>query len=140
MKSTKSILIQTTPKKLWDVLTQSEYTKQYMFNCSVESDWKVGCPIIWQGNFNGYDAFQKGEIIEIEEGKRVTYSTFDPNFGLDDIPENYIRVTYDLKDNDNQTQLTIHNETFDGNEERMGHINQGWDIVIGKIKEVAEQS
>lgn len=139
MKSKKSIRIQTTSQKLWEVLTQPEFTKQYMFNCAVDSDWKQGSPITWQGEFNGYKAFQKGEIIQVEKEKNVTYSTFDPNFGLEDTPKNYIHVTYELEEDNNAILLSISNETFDGNSERMDHINQGWDMVIGQIKAVAEQ-
>jgi len=139
LKSEKKLLINITPENLWPILTESKYSKEYMFNCSVDSDWKIGSPIIWQGNYHGYDAYQKGEILDIKPFELIKYSTFDPNFGLDDIPDNYIHVTYLIKAIDDKTELTIVNETFDGNDERMGHINQGWEMVADKIKEVAEQ-
>jgi len=138
--SEKNIIINIDPENLWNILTKSKYTKEYMFNCSVNSDWKKGSQITWEGNYQGYQAFQKGEIIDVKPFELIKYSTFDPNFGLEDIPENYIHVSYLLKAIDGQTELTIVNETFDGNEERMGHINQGWDMVIEKIKEVAEKA
>jgi uncharacterized protein YndB with AHSA1/START domain len=137
--SEKKLLINTDAKTLWSVLTESKYTQEYMFNCTVDSNWETGNPIIWEGNYQGYQAYQKGEILDIKPFELIKYSTFDPNFGLEDKPENYIHVSYLLKENDTQTELTILNETFDGNEERMGHINQGWEMVISKIKEVAEQ-
>ena len=34
--------IRTTPQKLWDALTKSEFIKQYWFNMTQESEWKVG--------------------------------------------------------------------------------------------------
>lgn len=136
--SKKSIDVNCSIETLWKVLTEAEYTKQYMFNCAVESGWNVGDAITWKGNFEGYEAFQKGEILEISPNEKLKYSTFDPNFGLTDVPENYIHVSYELTPEQDSTVLTITNETFDGNEERMGHINQGWDMVIGKIKQVAE--
>lgn len=141
MKSEKTISIDTNVKHLWEVLTKSEFTKEYMFNCSVESDWKVGSPITWQGNYQGYEAYQKGEIIKIEFNKLIKYSTFDPNFGLEDRPENYIHVSYLINETGIEvTELTIINETFDENEERMIHISQGWKMVMDKIKEVAENN
>lgn len=139
MKSEKKIIINTDAKHLWSVLTKSEFTKEYMFNCSVESNWEIGSPITWQGNYQGYEAFQKGKIIAYEPYRLIKYSTFDPNFGLEDKPANYIHVSYLLNEIDGQTELRIINETFDGNEERMTHINQGWEMVIHKIKESAEK-
>lgn len=139
LKTQKSIEIDVEIEKLWSILTESKYTKEYMFNCSVESEWNKGDSITWQGNYQGYEAFQKGSILNIEPYSKIKYSTFDPNFGLEDIPENYIHVTYGLTEKNRKVQLTITNETFDGNEERMKHINQGWEMVIEKLKEVAEK-
>ncbi len=36
--------IETTPEKLWQALTSSEFTRQYWFGAEVRSDWKVGSP------------------------------------------------------------------------------------------------
>lgn len=139
MNSIKTIEIACTAEALWKALTESEYTKKYMFNCSVETDWKVGSSITWQGEYQGYKAFQKGEVLEYKPSELIKYSTFDPNFGLEDKEENYIHVTYELSKKGDNMELKITNETFDGNEERMGHIKTGWDMVMSKIKEVVER-
>jgi len=36
--------IETTPEKLWEALTSSEFSKRYWFNTELQSDWKVGSP------------------------------------------------------------------------------------------------
>ena len=36
--------IETTPEKLWEALTSSEFSRRYWFNTDVVSDWKVGSP------------------------------------------------------------------------------------------------
>ncbi len=133
------ILIETNAEKLWSVLTVSKYTKEYMFNCTVSSDWKQGDSIVWEGNFQGYEAYQKGEILEIQKNSLIKYSTFDPNFGLEDKAENYIHVTYIINENRENCELTIINETFDGNEERMNHISAGWASVTENLKASAEK-
>ncbi|MCJ8318731.1 MAG: SRPBCC domain-containing protein [Colwellia sp.] len=123
-------------KSLWDVLTQTRFTQAYMFNCSAESDWVKGSVITWQGNYQGYQAFQKGEILAIKPYELIKYSTFDPNFGLSDIADNYIHVTYLIEEREGKAILTIINDTFDGNEERMKHVIQGWQIVIEQMEKV----
>ena len=37
--------IETTPEKLWEALTSSEFTKRYWWDTSIVSDWKVGSSI-----------------------------------------------------------------------------------------------
>lgn len=138
LKSEKKLILNASTDTIWKVLTESEYTKQYMFNCSVESSWQIGDTVIWEGEFEGYKAYQKGKVIENDGKNLLKYSTFDPNFGLEDKPENYIHVTYILENKGEYCELLIINETFDANNERMQHINQGWDMVVSKLKEVAE--
>lgn len=36
--------VASTPEKAWAALTASEFTTQYFFGRSVESDWRVGSP------------------------------------------------------------------------------------------------
>ena len=35
--------IRTTPEKLWEALLKPEFTKQYWFGVTLDSDWKKGC-------------------------------------------------------------------------------------------------
>ena len=66
LTSKVQIEFETSAKQLWRVLTESKYTKVYMFNCSVESDWLEGSSITWQGNYQGYQAFQKGKVLTVK--------------------------------------------------------------------------
>lgn len=34
--------IASTPEKVWEALTSSQFTSQYFFGRQVESDWKAG--------------------------------------------------------------------------------------------------
>jgi len=142
MKTQKTefeLLLPTYKETMWKILTSSDYTKQYMFNCSVETTWTIGSPIIWTGEYEGHKAYQKGEILDIKPFELIKYSTFAPNYGLDDIPENYIHVSIILKEiSPKQIKLKITNETFDGNKERMSHIAQGWQMVVGKLNDIVE--
>lgn len=135
----KKIVVNASAENLWAVLTESPYTQEYMFNCSVTTSWCEGDPILWHGVFQGYEANQKGVVLVYDPYKEISYTTFDPNFGLPDEEQNYIRVTYILRENSGETELTIRNETFDGSEERLEHIGQGWDMVLDKLKNCAER-
>ena len=139
LQTQQSLLIQTSPARLWDTLTNPEKTKIYMFNCAVASDWKVGSPITWQGNFQGVDAFLKGTVLAIEPERLLKYTLFDPNMGKEDKEENYVHVYYQLNTRGDHTELVVINEIFDGDQERMGHIQKGWDMVFPQIKAISEE-
>lgn len=46
--------IETTPEKLWEALTSSEFTRKYWFGAEVRSDWKVGSPLRAHARRRGY--------------------------------------------------------------------------------------
>lgn len=143
VKST--ITIQASADKVWDVLTNPAQTKKYMFGCEALSDWKVGSPLLWKGNFNGVELVAvKGSIVEIQPGKFLAYTTIDPNNpAMPDLPENYLTVTCDLSEKDGQTLLTVtqgdYSTVADG-ANRYKHTvdGGGWDPILIEIKKIAE--
>jgi len=52
--------IRTTPEKLWEALTKSEFTKQYWFGVTQECYWKVGSP--WKIMFPDGRVADAGEV------------------------------------------------------------------------------
>src|SRR3954469_22606438 len=93
-----SIIIDATPAKVWDTLVNPEQTKKYMFGCETVSDWKTGSSLLWKGSYEGKEmVFVSGNIVKIEPGKLLVYTTFDPNSTIEDKPENHLTVTYELQ-------------------------------------------
>jgi uncharacterized protein YndB with AHSA1/START domain len=143
VKST--ITIQASADKVWDALTNPAQTKKYMFGCEALSDWKVGSPLLWKGNFNGVELVAvKGSIIEIQPGKFLAYTAIDPNNpAIADLPENYLTVTCDLSEEDGQTTLTAtqgdYSTVADG-ANRYKHTvdGGGWDPILVEIKKMVE--
>lgn len=140
-----TITIQAPPAKVWDALVNPAKTKQYMFGCETVSDWKVGSSLLWKGVFDGKELIAvKGEILEIQPGKRLVYTTIDPNSTIDDTSENYLRVTYDLTQENGHTVLQVeqgdyatvaegerrYKEAFNGGE--------GWNPILVEIKKLVE--
>jgi uncharacterized protein YndB with AHSA1/START domain len=136
----KSIKINSTPTKVWDVLTNPKHTKEYMFGCEVISDWKIGSTLIWKG-IDG-KVYVKGNIVKMEYGKLLQFTTFDPNGNLDDVPSNYLTATYELiPENDHITLSVVQGDYWkvtDG-EKRYNETFVGWDMILPKIKEVSEK-
>lgn len=124
-----------SPKQVWDLLTLPELTKQYMYGCEVLSDWEVGSSIRWKGlTEEGKEIIHvKGEITDIVIGERVSFTIFDPNVGLQDIPENYITLTYNLKVMPEGVELTILQSDLKGKENAEARYQEsiaGWDMII----------
>ena len=52
--------IRTAPEKLWSALTTPEFIRQYWFDMTHETDWKVGSP--WKMLFPDGRIADMGEI------------------------------------------------------------------------------
>ncbi len=141
----EKVLFQSKAEKVWDLLINPNMTKRYMFGCEVLSDWKIGSPVHWKGKTeDGVEViYVKGEVLEYQEGKKVTSSTFDPNADMADIPENYVNLTYELTESTEGTLLTIIQGDFAGAEngkKRYEESRSGWkDIVIPMMKSLLNE-
>jgi uncharacterized protein YndB with AHSA1/START domain len=140
------ITINAPASKVWDALTNGEQTKKYMFGCETVSDWKVGSSLLWRGNYEGNEmVFVKGHIIHFEPNKRLDYTVFDPNSDMADIPENYLTVTYELKEQDGTTVLTVtqgdYTKVANGDKRYQESYNggEGWNPILIAIKNLVEE-
>jgi len=141
-----SITINAPADKVWDLLVNPEQTKKYMFGCETVSDWQVGSPLLWQGEYEGNKmVFVKGDIVRIEPGKLLVYTVIDPNnASIPDVPENYLTVTYALAEDDGKTILTVSQGDFatvaQGQKryEETYNNGEGWNPILVQIKALAE--
>jgi uncharacterized protein YndB with AHSA1/START domain len=140
-----TITIHAPASGVWDALVNPEQTRKYMFGCETVSDWKPGSSLLWEGNFEGVDLVAvKGFIKAIEPGKLLVYTVFDPNIGMDDIPENYLTVTYALTEKNGQTVLDVTQSGFelaaDGDKRYKEAYNngEGWNPILVEIKKLVE--
>lgn len=132
---TEEVLFKASAEKVWDLLINPAMTKQYMFGCEVLSDWNIGDPVYWKGTTeNGEElVYVKGKVLEYEAGKKVTSTTFDPNGGLADIPENYIKLSYEVREVQGGTLLKIMQGDFSGAEngkKRYEESKGGWKAMV----------
>jgi uncharacterized protein YndB with AHSA1/START domain len=142
-----SISINAPSDKVWDALTNPEQTKKYMFGCETVSDWKPGSPLLWRMQHEGKELVAvKGNIVDIKPGKFLAYTTIDPNSTIDDKPENYLTVTYELTDEKESTLLTVtqgdYSKVADGERRYKEAYNngEGWNPILVEIKKLVEKN
>ena len=123
--------------KVWEAITNPELIKKYLFDTDVISDWKVGSPIVYRGEWQGKPFEDKGQILEIEPGKRLVSTHWSPLSGVPDVPENYHKVTYQLMEKEGKTEVTILQDN-NGSEEEKAHSEANWKVVLEGMKKLLE--
>ncbi len=144
---TNTIQIDTPAKRVWDTLVNPEQTRKYMFGCETVSDWKPGSELLWRASYEGKEmVFVKGHIVAIEPERLLAYTVIDPNNPLiPDIPENYLTVTYTLREENGQTFFTVtqgdYSKVAEGEKRYQDSYNngEGWNPILVQIKKLVEQ-
>ena len=132
-----TVTINTSAAKVWEALTNPEILKQYYFGADIISDWKVGSPIIYKGQWQVKSYEDKGTILTFEPGKLLVTTHWSPLSGVADSPENYHKVSYELSEQGGSTQVTL---TQDNNatEEEKTQSDQFWKTMLDGLKKLLE--
>jgi len=85
------IYVACTPEKVWAALTSSDFTTQYFFGRSVESDWRKGSPWLLRKPDGSTDV--GGTVREADAPRRLSLSWV---VAWMDLPEAI--VTYEIDD------------------------------------------
>jgi len=133
----KEIKISASTKNVWEVLTNPVHIKKYLFGSDAKSDWQKGSPIVFSGEYQGQKYEDHGNILDIEKEKLLRYDYWSSFSGVDDVPENYSTITFQLEGPDMEITLHLTQKGFvsrDGYE----HSQQNWEMVLGEIKKIAQ--
>ncbi|MGC4940712.1 SRPBCC domain-containing protein [Kribbella sp. DT2] len=134
--ATARVEIEASAERVWEVLLDPVATKEFMFGADLDTDWKVGSPIIWAGEYEGKAYQDKGEVLEVEPRRLLKVTHYSPLGGQPDVPENYHTLTYELS-GDSPTSLSLSQDN-NASEEEAEHSRGMWEMLVQGVKKVAE--
>ena len=126
--------IYSTPEKVWSGLTDREMTRQYWWNHTNASDWKVGSR--WEhrdDDANRVDIV--GKVVESSPPSRLVVTWALP--ADEGNPEKTSRVTYDIEAvKQDVVRLTVTHDELDP--EMFESVSFGWPGVVSELKTLLE--
>jgi uncharacterized protein YndB with AHSA1/START domain len=108
--SDSTVKILAPAKKVWLALTSPGLVKQWQYGSDLLTTWEVGASIVFRNEWDGRVFEQKGTVLEFSPELRLKYSLFVPRPDLQDIPEHYFFMTYELAECDGITSLLVRQE------------------------------
>lgn len=124
-------------EKVWEALTNPAIVEQYFFGTELVTDWEVGKPIVFQGEWDDKKYIDKGEVLEYEHNKKLSYSFLSSWSGKEDLPENYLWVSYEVKSDGENTELTISQSNY--NEELAEHSDENWAALVDAMRKIIKK-
>ena len=123
---------------VWQALVTPAAIKQYMFGTTVTSDWVVGSPISWKGEWQGRAYEDKGIILQVVPEHVLEYSHFSPLAGVPDVPENYHIVTVELSPDGERTHVALSQDN-NPTEQAREHAEKNWIGMLADLKAFLER-
>ena len=132
-----TVLIDAPSEKVWEALTNPDIIKKYFFGTNTITDWKVGGPISFTGEFQGTHYEDKGTVTVFDPYSIIKYKYWSSMSGTENKPENYLTITYELVKEKNQTRLNITQENIRDIKTKE-HSEENWRMVLANLKRVVE--
>jgi uncharacterized protein YndB with AHSA1/START domain len=131
-----SIYIGATPEKVWQALTQAEFSRQYFGGLAVEVDERVGGAFVLRAADGSVHI--SGEVIECERPKKLTV-TFNVNWpGLVEALGVEL-VRYEIEVAGESVRLTmsqLHERPI--SDDILSGGRQGWPAILSSLKSLLE--
>ena len=126
--------IETTPEKLWEALTSSEFSKRYWFRTELKTDWKIGSPFALVMDGTTTDV---GEVLEADPPRRLSY-TFHHVLNEEARKEPPTKVVFTLEKHGNLVKLTLTHENFAAGSKLLDGVSRGWPAILAGLKSLLE--
>jgi uncharacterized protein YndB with AHSA1/START domain len=126
--------IETTPEKLWEALTSSEFSRRYWFNTELKTDWKIGSPFALVMDGTTTDV---GEVLEFDRPRRLSY-TFHHVLSEAARKERPTKVVFVLAPHGKVVKLTLTHEDFEAGSKLLDGISKGWPAILAGLKSLLE--
>ncbi|HEY7584777.1 MAG TPA: SRPBCC family protein [Acidimicrobiia bacterium] len=138
-----AVFIEDSPDRVWDALTDPKKVEDYYLGATLETDWQVGSPITWSGEWQGKAYSDKGKILALEPERKLSYSHWSPLSGTSDEPDNYhvIEVFLNEAEGGTSVRLTQSNqsgEVTDDDRKARAEYEKNWRTVLEGLKRVVE--
>lgn len=130
------VYIRTSAEKLWQAITQADFTEKYYFGSRIESDLKAGSGF----NYMTPDGkpMVEGKVVKSDPPRKLV-TTFNPTWAKDadsSFPET--RVTYEIEQQGSSCKLSLVHEGLPVDNPMTQGIFGGWSQILSGLKTLLE--
>ncbi|WP_213288816.1 SRPBCC family protein [Bradyrhizobium sp. sGM-13] len=131
-----TIYIASTPEKVWEALTQAEFSRQYFSGQAVEVDPRVGGAFIMRTPDGALHI--SGEVIECEPLRKLTV-TFNVNWPALLEKLGPTLVTYEIEQAGDVVKLTmLQSHDREISDDILSGGRTGWPAILSSLKSLLE--
>jgi uncharacterized protein YndB with AHSA1/START domain len=133
-----SVTIRAPLERVWDAITQPAIVKQYFFGTDLDTDWKVGSPVFFRGEWQGKGYEDRGTVLAYEPMKALAFNYWSSFSGTQDTPETRQIVRYQLDPVADGVRVTVEQSNV-ASQAIADHSAENWRGVLGGMKRLLEK-
>ncbi|MEO8683890.1 MAG: SRPBCC domain-containing protein [Devosia sp.] len=134
--------IAADPKTVWSAMTAKGKSALFA-GTNVDTDWTVGHPITFSGDWKGKAFKDRGEIQSFKAGEELSFTHWSEMGGEADKPENYHLVRYVLKPSGKQTKVTLSQLNMGDkpaiDAKTKAEFAKNWSVMLDGLKQAVEK-
>jgi uncharacterized protein YndB with AHSA1/START domain len=134
--------VNAPPSAVWKALTTLSTLKQFFFGSDISTDWRVGNPISFRGSWKGKPYEDKGSVQTFDRDRRLAFTHWSPLSGMEDKPENYHVVSFDLRPLNGGTEVVLTQTNLNDAEpltpENRQEYAKNWTVVLDGLRKAVE--
>jgi uncharacterized protein YndB with AHSA1/START domain len=123
--------------EVWDVLVNPRMAGELFWGTTVESDFKVGSPIVWKGTWEGKPFEDRGIIKKMENQSILQYSHWSPGSSAPPEADRNL-ITIRLAREPAGIRVTLQHDNI-ASVTLKEHSEKNWKQLLERLKELAER-
>jgi uncharacterized protein YndB with AHSA1/START domain len=127
--------IRTTIDRLWDALTEPEFTRQYWCETYQDAEWKKGG--VWRLCAPDGRIADAGEVLEIDRPRHLAVS-WRHELSEEVRAEGFSRMTFDLETVGDTVKLTVTHDIETRDSKLIESVSGGWPHILASLKSLLE--
>lgn len=135
--STTTVKVRAPIAKVWAALTVPAELKKWFFGTDLDTDWRVGSPLFFRGEWEGKSYEDRGTVKSFDPPRSLSYDYWSAASGTEDRPEHRQLVRYDLYEGEGSVEVTVTQSNAD-TKERADHSASNWSSVLDGLKKLLE--
>ena len=109
---------------------------------TIETDWKIGHPIVFTGEWQGKSYTDRGEIQSLSEARELSFTHWSDQNGHAKRPPSYHVVKYQLKPEGKHTRVTL-SQFNEGRDTAVdagtrAEFEKNWTMMLESLKQAVE--
>ena len=130
------VFIKSTPERIWEAITNPEFTSKYFYGTRAEYDLRPGGAYKSVGDESG-KVIVEGEVLEVDEPRSLVQSwrfLYDPELA----EEGFTKVSWEIEATEGDvSKLTVTHELEEA-PKTAAHVAGGWSYILSGLKTLLE--